>query len=314
MKFRLGEFVRFVDEKREGYITRIISDELLGVTGDDDFEIPVPANKVVRVHGREYSGVQDQSLPETSVTLEDFRKRGVFIAVVPEPSKTSVVNFHLINDTSFQLAVTLTGTSGDKTNGHFAGIVAPKSATKIYTASLPELNSWPQLCYQVLYFTKLNVPQPDPLVVREKHKGRDFAGARETVPILGQQGWLFRLDADDVVIDPEKLKASFFRPKEEKKEIERPGKEVDLHIEKLRDDFQFLSNREILRIQLDHFQKSLDAALVHKLPSMIFIHGVGNGTLRHEIHKVISKHPQVRTFMDAYKEKFGYGATEVIFK
>lgn len=314
MKFRLGEFVRFVDEKREGYITRIFNDELIGVTGEDDFEIPVPANKVVRVHGREYSGVQDQSLPETSVTLEEFQKKGIYIAVIPEPSKASVVNFHLINDTSFQLAMTLTSISGEKSTGNFAGIVSPKSSTRIYTASLPELNSWPQLCYQILYFTTLNIAQPDPLVVKEKYKGRDFAGAKEVVPVLKQQGWLFRLDADDVVIDAEKLKASFFRPKEEKKELERPRKEVDLHIEKLRDDFQFLSNREILRIQLDHFQKALDAALVHKLPSMIFIHGVGNGTLRHEIHKLVSKHPQVKTFMDAHKEKFGYGATEVIFK
>ena len=65
---------------------------------------------------------------------------------------------------------------------------------------------------------------------------------------------------------------------------------------------------------MEHFKKALDAAIVHKLPSIIFINGVGNGTLRHEIHKVVSKHQQVRTFLDAYKDKYGYGATEVILK
>ena len=96
--------------------------------------------------------------------------------------------------------------------------------------------------------------------------------------------------------------------------IEKPAKEVDLHIEKLRDDHDFLDKQEMMQIQLACFKKNLDAAIVHKLDSIIFIHGVGNGSLRHEIHKVISKHVQVKTFMDARKEKFGYGATEVFFK
>jgi dsDNA-specific endonuclease/ATPase MutS2 len=50
------------------------------------------------------------------------------------------------------------------------------------------------------------------------------------------------------------------------------------------------------------------------MPSIVFIHGTGNGTLKNELHKFISKHPQVKTFMDAHKEKFGYGATEIFFK
>ena len=87
-----------------------------------------------------------------------------------------------------------------------------------------------------------------------------------------------------------------------------------LQIEKVRDDYQFLNSSEILDIQMSHFRKSLDAAIVHKIPSIIFIHGSGNSTLRNEIHKTISKHAQVKTFMDAHKERFGYGATEVFFK
>ena len=39
MKYKLGDFVRFVDEKMEGFVTRIIDEQMIGVTGDDDFEI-----------------------------------------------------------------------------------------------------------------------------------------------------------------------------------------------------------------------------------------------------------------------------------
>jgi hypothetical protein len=46
MKYKLGDFVRFVDEKMEGFVTRIIDDQMIGVTGDDEFEIPVLASKV----------------------------------------------------------------------------------------------------------------------------------------------------------------------------------------------------------------------------------------------------------------------------
>ncbi|HEY1025810.1 MAG TPA: Smr/MutS family protein [Sphingobacteriaceae bacterium] len=314
MKFKLGEFVRFVDEKREGYITRIFNEDLIGVTGEDDFEIPVPVKKVTRVHGRDYSGIEDQAFEEKDIRTDHFQTKGVFLAVVPDPSKGSVVNFHVVNNTSFQLLATLTTTVINEFKGSYAGIIAPHAAIKVFTASLSELGTWPQFNFRFLYYTTQNVECPKPLVIAEKFRSKDFSGSKETIPQIKQLGWLFRLDEDELIVDPEKLKESFFKPREEKKDVEKPQKEIDLHIERLRDDHHFLSASEILNIQLDRFRKALDAAIVHKLPSIIFIHGVGNGTLRHEIHKIVGKHPQVRTFTDARKEKFGYGATEVFFK
>ena len=122
------------------------------------------------------------------------------------------------------------------------------------------------------------------------------------------------LHKPELVIDPQKLKESFFKPAGEKAEIVKPSAEVDLHIEKLRDDHLFLKGSEILGIQLAHFNKTLDAAIVHQLPEIVFIHGAGNGILRHELHKALSKNNKVQTFMDARKEKFGYGATKVMLK
>ncbi|MDP9048665.1 MAG: Smr/MutS family protein, partial [Bacteroidota bacterium] len=127
-------------------------------------------------------------------------------------------------------------------------------------------------------------------------------------------GWLIQLDEPELVIDAQKLKESFFKQAEEKIDVEKPRSEIDLHIEKLRDDHQFLSSTEMLHIQLAFFQKTLDAAIVHQLPDITFIHGSGNGTLKHEIHKILSKHQKIQPFMDARKEKFGYGATKVILK
>ena len=125
---------------------------------------------------------------------------------------------------------------------------------------------------------------------------------------------MIQLDEPELVIDAQKLKESFFKPAGEKTEIVKPLAEVDLHIEKLRTDHQFLKSSEMLDIQMAHFNKTLDAAIVHQLPEITFIHGAGNGILRHELHKALSKNNRIQTFMDARKEKFGYGATRVLLK
>jgi hypothetical protein len=314
MKFKLGDFVRFVDEKMEGYVTRIIDEQMIGVTGEDDFEIPVLASKVTTVHGHKSTAVESQAFDEAGATTTNFDTRGVYLAVTSDQRIASVVHFHLVNETSYQLLATLTTEKLHKFKGEYAGIIAPKTEVKIYSAPLHDIQLWPTFNIEVLFYSTQNVAQAKPLIIKENFKAKDFSGSKKLVPLLKQQAWLIQLDEPEVVIDAEKLKESFFKPAEEKREIEKPVNEVDLHIEKLRDDHQFLGSAEMLNIQLTAFKKALDAAIVHKLPAITFIHGVGNGTLKNELHKLVSKHPQVQTFMDARKEKFGYGATKVMLK
>jgi hypothetical protein len=314
MKYKLGDFVRFVDEKLEGFITRIIDEQMIGVTVEDDFEIPVPAAKVTLVHGYKAPGTAAANTGDKlPIPAAEFKTKGVYLGVVPDVKANSVVHFHLINDTSFQLLATLT-TEKQGFKGEYAGIIPPNSSAKVYSAQLADLQTWPKVVINVLYFTGQNIEAPEPITFADKFKAKDFSGSKKTLPVINQQGWQIRLDEPELVIDAEKLKESFFKSPEEKITLTKPSREVDLHIEKLRDDHQFLNSAEMLKIQLAHFNKSLDAAIVHQLPDVIFIHGAGNGTLRHELQKILSKHPKVQTFMDAQKEKFGYGATRVVLK
>ncbi len=89
---------------------------------------------------------------------------------------------------------------------------------------------------------------------------------------------------------------------------------VDLHIEKLSDDWKHMSNFEILSIQLHEFQKWYDLSVAHKQPSLIMIHGVGTGKLRDEIHDILKTKKEVKNFINQYDPRFGYGATEIFFK
>ncbi|MDN3549279.1 Smr/MutS family protein [Mucilaginibacter aquaedulcis] len=314
MKYKLGDFVRFVDEKMEGFVTRIIDDQMIGVTGEDEFEIPVLASKVTTVHGYEPAGSKPKIANEVPVITGEFEKKGIYIGVVADAKANSVVHFYLVNNTSFHLLAVLSTEKQQVFKGEFADAIGPKSAVKIYSAQLADLQLWPKFIFNIIYSTKQNVEPPAPLVVQEKFKAKDFSTSKKSIPLLTEPGWLIRLDEPEMVIDAQKLKESFFKSAEEKVVLDKPVSEVDLHIEKLRDDYQFLQSSEILNIQLAHFHKALDAAIVHQLPDMVFIHGAGNGTLRNELHKLLGKHPKVQTFMDARKEKFGYGATKVIFK
>jgi hypothetical protein len=89
---------------------------------------------------------------------------------------------------------------------------------------------------------------------------------------------------------------------------------VDLHIEKLTDDWQRLSNFEILTLQLKEFEKWYELAIAHRLPNFIVIHGVGTGKLRDEIHDILKTKKEVKTFVNKYEPRFGYGATEIFFQ
>jgi hypothetical protein len=89
---------------------------------------------------------------------------------------------------------------------------------------------------------------------------------------------------------------------------------IDLHIEKLTDDWKHLSNAEILDMQLKEFEKWYDLALAHRQLQLTVIHGVGRGVLRDEIHALLRLKRDVKSFVNQYHPSFGYGATEIYFQ
>lgn len=312
--FKLGDFVRFVDEKREGYITKEIDELTVGVTDTDGFEIPVAKSNLTYVHGHHSNAETANNAMPLQQVDDKFVSDGIYLAVAEDNKASVVAHFTLVNRTSYQLLLTLKTERGGIYKGEFAGVIQPKTSVKVYTANLGDLDNWPNFTFQTLHFTTTNLKPTAPVEILKRFKSKDFSGSKNLITEIDKYGWLIRLDEPALVIDAKKIKESFFTVKEDKPKVAKPLQEVDLHIEKLRDDHHFLSQKEILDAQLLQFQKVLDAAIVHQMPSIVIIHGVGNGTLRDHIHKTISKHPQVRTFMDAKKEKFGYGATEIIFK
>ena len=81
---------------------------------------------------------------------------------------------------------------------------------------------------------------------------------------------------------------------------------IDLHIEKINSYFHHMQNSEIVQIQMDYCRKELDLAMVKGRQSIEIIHGIGEGILMNEVHKLL----------DLYNLKYyvsnDLGSTEVI--
>ena len=88
---------------------------------------------------------------------------------------------------------------------------------------------------------------------------------------------------------------------------------VDLHIEKVTNNYEQLTNFEMLTMQLNTFEKYYDLAVAHKQKSFIIIHGIGEGKLKDELHDMLKLKKEVKSFVNQYHELYGYGATEIFF-
>ena len=81
---------------------------------------------------------------------------------------------------------------------------------------------------------------------------------------------------------------------------------IDLHIELLSGSYQHLDNFEIVQIQLNECHLKIEKALRSNYQKLIIVHGIGTGSLKAEVHKLLRNY-NLRFYLtkDA-------GATEVM--
>ncbi|MFA6125881.1 MAG: hypothetical protein WC699_01125 [Bacteroidales bacterium] len=113
-------------------------------------------------------------------------------------------------------------------------------------------------------------------------------------------------------IDKDSINISLNRtPVSKPSNLKNPPREIDLHINKLIDRVVGFSNTEILTIQLDVFRKEMNLAIQNKEREIIFIHGIGNGTLKNELRRVAKQEFKWCSQEDASFMEYGFGATRM---
>jgi hypothetical protein len=86
---------------------------------------------------------------------------------------------------------------------------------------------------------------------------------------------------------------------------------IDLHFHELVDDITGLNDKAKLDIQLNHFERMMTIAGEQRIRKVIFIHGVGQGVLRHQIRSRLDMYYPNCSVRDANPREYGSGATEV---
>ncbi|PTB97470.1 hypothetical protein C9994_02830 [Marivirga lumbricoides] len=328
---KVGDRVRFLHGKEEGKITRMLDRSLVEVEIEDGFAIPVLQSELVIISADESTsfdlpdqksvGQKTANMPKKPNAPEGIK--GYFAAIIPlNDQLSSIYLLNLTDNDLLVMANEINSRNEEKT------LIAEKlfgqSYLKITERNFDHINTWPPLSITILAETaKWAIPgRPEKITLNIKPK--HFQKEMQQVALLNKKGYLVPLSQSQsshitpLSLDADKLKNSFFEDKEEKLNHTTKGgaaeAEVDLHIEAIDPNYEKLPKDEILRIQLSTFENKLDQAIVAGLEEIVFIHGVGNGILKNNIHKILSESTAIKFFKDAKKEKFGYGATHVKIK
>jgi len=311
---RPGDKVRFLHSTGDGVIRKIIDAKTVEVEIEDGFIVPALRSEIVVVHSQETINSGEESSPESQAADSG----NIWLAFVPFNDKNYTL--FIINESNKEVLFTLGEEDIQKKyRGIHSGILKSSGSVKITEVSIANFDHWPEYIFQGLQFQEGISEMREPILKRLKFKAATFFKSKQKISLLGKEAYAFKLEEGNIsATDPKKIVEEMFSNKEAepypKKSPSKPAKEVDLHIENLLDDFSKLSNAEILELQLKTFEKTLDNAIAMGMEEIIFIHGVGNGVLRQNIHKSLSQNKNIQFFQDARKEKFGFGATSVRIK
>ncbi|KAA5544809.1 Smr/MutS family protein [Adhaeribacter rhizoryzae] len=319
----IGDRVRLLYGKEEGIITRFLDNNQVEVAIDNEFTIPVLRREVVVVAPEEdkFFGNNAGFAPETIIprattgTQPIPASLGIYVALTHQSPELLAVT--IINNSDYDLLFTY-GEEKEEYKGIINDKLNQKSFKVVSHLHLNDFDKWPSLVLQYLQHRASAKTLLEPGLKRFRFKASSFYKSKKMAPLVKKEAYLFQVDAKPEAVDLKKLQDKLTEPEQSTGEnyiLKAPSHEIDLHIEKLTNaDFSKMSNSEILKLQLNTFQDNLDRALAANMHEIIFIHGTGNGVLRNEIQKLLSRNKNIKYFEDARKEKFGYGATLVRLK
>ncbi|HAS47378.1 MAG TPA: DNA mismatch repair protein MutS [Microscillaceae bacterium] len=349
----IGDRVRMLHGTEEGIISKI-NGNIVDVEIEDGFSIPVLKNEIVVIAKEEKKRFGDYkeentgrfaARPDTQTDKTVYATKGIYVAFAPINDQSYTM--HIINNTDFDLPFTVGLERNQNHQGVYAGLLRGRDSIKINEVNIKDFDNWGVYIFQFLFAKRGYFSIRAPFIKKMRFRASNFFKSKAKAPVLEKEAHLFQLDKDmpeqilntqqieavaDVAtpvekpeakpLDASKLKEQMLSKNEPNTTtkaqatttVTTPEYEVDLHIEKLSTDFSNLNSGEMLDLQLKTFENKLENAIASGMHEIIFIHGVGNGVLRTEIHKRLSKNPDIQFYEDARKEKFGYGATAVTFK
>ncbi len=312
---KIGDKVRALHEDIEGVVTKFLPNDLVEVEIEDGFEIPVHKGELVIVSASEaeYFEQEVQEIKASKPRIVDKIEKGLFLVFDPFHGE-KLVKLKVYNSSSQDIS--LIGYENDAVSfkHSMSGVIKPNSFLEGSVFSLETFNDWPNLVFQFTYLPKNADAMPISKMREFKLKASVFFKSKSEQTPFNKPGWCMQIDQGDISLNAQAIEESLNQTNIKEKITSVKVKSIiDLHAEALGLELD-LSNEEYITEQIKVFENSLDQAIVAGLNEVTFIHGVGNGKLQFEVQKKLSQHPNVSTYVDAQKDKFGYGATKAILK
>ncbi len=334
MSIQLGDKVSFLNEDLDGTVTKIIDNKLVEVTTNDGFGIPVLIKELVKKSGNS-GGVHEQNSSPQNKSMLNLSSR---IHLEKKPyicfAKNSANDKELciVNNTDYAQFFVLRIQKLGEWVILYSGKVSKRRYVFVSSFSDKELDDFRKVILDTLNVEFSLKQHFVPKTAEIKIKSAKFfkESSYSEIPILEKNALL--IDASgEAIKEPELPKESgkSVEPRLKKKTLQSPkvvGKielkqdkrtrnrgELDLHIEKLGVDVKGKSNGEIVQIQLDATRNFLDKSILAGKRELILVHGVGNGTLKKEVHKLLKSYYGIR-FEQGDSRKYGDGATLVHLK
>lgn len=311
----IGDKVRLIKGTEEGIIRKISSSGRVEIEIEDGFIIPALKSEVVVIHATEksYFGEQESKSKEqeTPIPLSAPKDQGLYLAFIPINDQS--LSLYLINDSKKPYLAHVSEVFGDNHRTLMAGKLGVGDSQKFDDRLLKEMDEWPSFLLRFIPIQN-KLEKALPAFERQlKMKPTQFFKHLSKAPLLGKSAYVFSLEQTTKELDIRALNQELesLQPKVQAIPTKKPPKSVDLHIEELTSNHQGMSNSAMLKLQLEVFEKNLDQAIASGMDEITFIHGLGNGVLRKEIHRHLSQLGNIKYFQDTQKDQWGYGATLV---
>ena len=238
---------------------------------------------------------------------------------------------YLVNDSNYYLQYVYASAENNSWTVRAQGILEPNTKEFIEEFSQREVNSLSRVYIQMIAFKKdkpYTMKQPVSVQLRIDQVKFYKLHVFKPNDFFEQPSLLYPIVEDDRVarsldMTAEQMKEEMYQSVgepdvNEKKQQARQGYEnalvVDLHIEKLLDNTGGMSSSDILNYQLDHFRNVMKEHRKEKGKKIVFIHGKGEGVLRHAIIHELNYRYRPCSYQDASFQEYGYGATQVTIK
>jgi len=343
MKYNIGDKVKFLNEVGGGTVVKYIDNETVAVLNEDEFEIPVLMSELIQDNsvqlGSDAKEVVElanyNNASEEYEEVEAYEKEDdniyLYFAFVPENQEQlseSDLNLHLINDSNYLVSYNILIKYGAYHVSYPGNL---ESNLKTFIKKLPkhELNDFDSIVFQA-FFYKDSPHNVKPVISKElkfipikffkdnTYKENDFFDEKAYMCTIFDETKVEEQVMPE--ISAEEIKKAMYE-KEADKKINRPRiskssksteqREIDLHIHELIENHKGMSNSEMVKLQMDTFKTEMDNAIKERVKKIVFIHGVGAGTLKIELRKELDRNYKKYRYQDASFKQYGYGATMV---